>query len=80
MIPHTQNQPTAATSDSKAADYWDLHTDRAMPEYVGKHRAEQTIIKADKLRWWEYAIAILGTAAAVAALVILYSYAPLVGV
>lgn len=81
MIPHTQNQPTAETSDSKAADFWDAHTasQRAEPKRVGHHRAVQ-LERAPKWQWWKYLIAIVCTFAIVTGLVFLGAYTPFGGV
>lgn len=77
---HTQNPPPDNESGAPYAKFWELHTQRAEPEYVGKPRHEQTVIGAPKLPWWGYLLSIAATAAVVVALVWLYSIAPLGGV
>lgn len=77
---HTQNTPPDNATDSKVADFWELRPQRVEPQYVGKHRAEQSIIEAPEVAWWVYLICILGTVATIVALVWLYSVAPIGGV
>lgn len=76
---HTQNTPPDNATDSKIADFWELRPQRVEPRYVGKHRAEQTIVKAPEVAWWVYLVCIVGAAAFTVAMVWLYSIAPIGG-
>lgn len=53
--------------------------ERAKPTYVGIHRSEPVRIKAPKVAWWVYLVSIVGAAAFTAAMVWLYSVAPIGG-
>lgn len=76
---HTQSTPPDNATDSKIADFWELRPQRVEPQYVGKHRAEQTIIEAPEVAWWVYVVCIVGAAAFTVAMVWLYSIAPIGG-
>lgn len=78
---HTQNTPPDNATDSKRADFWDIHTEeqRAEPKRVGSHRAVQ-LERAPKLQWWKYLIAVVLTIVILNGLVFLGAYTPFGGV
>ena len=88
---HTQNQPIirdgqfsqpfiVSMNPQLASDIWEQSPERAKPTYVGVRRSEPVRIKAPEVAWWVYLVCIVGAAAFTAAMVWLYSIAPIGGV